>query len=123
MTSPTTSFREPPGGPARWGGVAVLLFLTIPGLMLLLVLFAAVDRLGLAANRRLRLPWRREEEGRPASAVGIDEMHALFYATKRYELDQRRTSLMLRDEEGDAAPPRSRVDLDRGSAVIRPPRS
>ncbi|WP_106400333.1 DUF6191 domain-containing protein [Actinocorallia populi] len=102
--------------------MAVLLFLTVPGLVLLLVLFAAVDRLGLAANRRVRLPWRREEEGRPVSAVGLDEMHALFYATKRHELDQRRTSLVLRDEEGDAAPPRSRVDLEGGTAVLQVPR-
>ncbi len=101
--------------------MAFILFMTIPGLVLLLVALVAVDRMGLAANRRLRLPWRREESGRPVSAAGIDEMQALFYATKRYELDQRRTSLMLRDEESDGAPPRSRVDLDGGTAVIRGP--
>lgn len=99
--------------------MALLLFLTIPGSVLLLIALVAIDRLGLAANKRLRLPWRKEEAGRPVSAAGVDEMHALFYATKRYELDQRRTSLMLRDEEGDAAPPRSRIDLDNGTAVIR----
>ncbi|MCD0451707.1 DUF6191 domain-containing protein [Actinocorallia sp. API 0066] len=100
--------------------MAVVLFLTVPGLVLLLVVLAAVDRLGLAAHRRLRLPWRTEEQGRAVSAAGIDELQALFHATKRYELDQRRTSLMLRDEEGDGAPPRTRIDLDGGTAVIRP---
>lgn len=53
------------------------------------------------------------------SAPGIEEMHAIFYATKRHELDQRRTSLILRDDEESGAPPRSKVDLERGTAVIR----
>jgi len=35
------------------------------------------------------------------------------------ELDQRRTSLMLTDEEDDGAPPRSKVDLEKGTAVLR----
>lgn len=99
--------------------MALIVFMTIPGLVLLLIVLVAIDRLGLAANRRLRLPWRREDAGRPMSAPAIDEMHAILYATKRHELDQRRTSLMLRDEEKDGAPPRSEIDLDRGTATIR----
>lgn len=99
--------------------LAFLLIVSIPGLVLLLIAFAAIDRMGFAASRRLRLPWRKDEVGRPVSAPGIDEMHAIFYATKRHEMDQRRTSLMLRDEEADGAPPRSEVDLDAGRAVIR----
>jgi Family of unknown function (DUF6191) len=99
--------------------LALMFAISIPGLVLLLVLLASIDRLGVAAGRRLRLPWRRAEEGRPLAAPGIDELNALFYATKRYELDERRTSLMLRDEEGDGAPPYSVVDLDAGTAVIR----
>ncbi|MGH3387796.1 MAG: DUF6191 domain-containing protein [Actinomadura sp.] len=96
---------------------AVIVFTSIPGLVLLLIAFAAIDRMGLAANRRLRLPWH--SDGRPMAAPGIDELHAIFYATKRHEMDQRRTSLMLRDEETDGAPPRSEVDLNAGSAIIR----
>lgn len=92
---------------------------SIPGLVLMLIVFAAIDRMGRAANRRLRLPWRRDESGRPMAATGIDEMHAIFYAMKRHELDQRRTSLMLREEEGDGAPPRTTVDLDGGTATVR----
>ncbi|MGI8335697.1 DUF6191 domain-containing protein [Actinomadura scrupuli] len=96
---------------------------SIPGLALLLVVLAAVDRMGLAANRHLRLPWHRAESGRPMAAPGLDELHAIYYAAKRHELDQRQTSLMLRDEEGDAAPPRSEVDLEASTAVIRLRRS
>lgn len=100
--------------------MGTLIFLTVPGLVIALIFFAAIDRMGLWANRRLRLPWRKTEEGGAVSAAGLDEMDALFYATKRYELEQRRTSLLLRDEETDGAPPRSEVDLDGGTATIRP---
>jgi hypothetical protein len=99
--------------------LALMGIMSMPGLVILLVVGAGLDRMGQSANRRLRLPWRREESGRPLAASGIEEMHAIFYATKRHELDQRRTSLMLRDEESDGAPPHSTVDLDRGIAVIR----
>jgi hypothetical protein len=46
-------------------------------------------------------------------------MHAMLYAGKRQELDQKSSSLMMRDDAEDSAPPRSRVDLDSGRAVIR----
>lgn len=105
----------------RCTGMGTFVFMTIPGLVIALIFFAAIDRMGLWANRRLRLPWRRGEDGRAISAVSLDEMDALFYATKRYELDQRRSSLMLRDEENDGAPPHSEVDLETGTAIIRRP--
>jgi hypothetical protein len=92
---------------------------SMPGLVIQLVIVAGIDRIGHSANRRLQLPRCKEESGLPLAASGIEEMHAIFYAAKRHELDQRRTSLMLRDEEADGAPPHSTVDLDRGSAVIR----
>ncbi|WP_131736082.1 DUF6191 domain-containing protein [Actinomadura roseirufa] len=99
--------------------MATIAFLTVPGLVIGLFALAVLDRVGLWANARFRLPWRRDEVGRPASAVALDQLDELFYATKRHELDQRRTSLMLRDEEEDGALPTSRVDLDGGTAVIR----
>jgi hypothetical protein len=99
--------------------VVLISIVSIPGLVVLLVVVAGIDRMGQSANRRLRLPWRKEETRRPLAASGIEEMHAIFYAAKRHELDQRRTSLMLRDEEADGASPRNTVDLDHGIAVIR----
>jgi hypothetical protein len=95
---------------------AAIVFMTIPGLVIGLIVLAAFDRMGVWAHRRFRLPWRMDG----VSAPGIDEMHAILYASKRHELDQRRTSQLLRDDDhGDAAPPHSRVDLDGGKAVIR----
>jgi hypothetical protein len=103
--------------------MSVLVFMTIPGLVLLLIVLVAVDRMGTWGSRRLRLPWRKDEAGRAIPAPGLDELDALFYASKRYELDQRQASLMLREEDEDGAPPRGKVDLDRGIAVIRRPGS
>lgn len=57
------------------------------------------------------------------TAAGLDELQAFYYAAKRHEIDQRQTSLMLRDDENDGAPPRSVVDLDAGRATIRRPSS
>lgn len=95
--------------------------MSIPGLVIGLVAFAVLDRAGLWAHRRFRLPWRRDEVGRPVSAVAVGELDAFFHGTHRHREDQRSSSLMLRDEENDAAPPRTRVDLAGGIAVVRRP--
>ena len=100
-------------------GLGLLVMTSVPGLVILLITVAAIDRMGLAANARFRLPWRKPEDRRPVASSGVDELQALFTPTKRYELDERRTSLILRDEEGDGAPPRTKIDLDEGTAIIR----
>lgn len=105
------------GGWAHAVPMGVLFALTLPGVVVLLVGLAALERLGLWAGRSL-LPWRR---GRATvSAAGFDELTALFYAGKRIELEQRRTELVLRDDQLDGAPPRGavRLDLDRGIAFL-----
>ncbi|GAB3686608.1 hypothetical protein GCM10027589_55330 [Actinocorallia lasiicapitis] len=102
-------------------GLGLLVMTSVPGLVILLIIVSAVDRMGLAANRGYRLPWRRPEDRRPIASAGVDELQALFTPTKRFELDERRTSLVLRDEEGDGAPPRTKIDLDEGVAIARRP--
>jgi hypothetical protein len=42
----------------------------------------------------------------------------MFYASKRPAIEQRRLEHVLGDHEHDGAPPRIRVDLDAGRAVI-----
>ncbi|WP_341865467.1 DUF6191 domain-containing protein [Kitasatospora cheerisanensis] len=48
-------------------------------------------------------------------------MHALLYAGKRVQLEQRRIELVLRDDEHDGAPPRTGIDLAAGTARLRRP--
>ncbi|MEV4558817.1 DUF6191 domain-containing protein [Kitasatospora sp. NPDC049285] len=93
---------------------------SIPGLVCVLVLLAFVDQLALAAQRSRWIPWRGTGREGQVSATGFEQLHAQFAAGKQAELEQRKTTLMLRDEEGEGAPPRSTVDLEGGLAVIRP---
>ena len=101
--------------------MAFIAFMTIPGLVIALVAFAVLDRAGLWAHHRFRLPWRRDEVGRPVSAVAVGELDAFFHGTHRHQLEQRRSSLILRDEENDGAQRFTRVDLDAGTAIVRRP--
>lgn len=66
--------------------------------------------IGLAFVERFvrRLPWKRG--GGEASATGLDELTALFYATKHHELEQRRIELVLGEDTADGD--RIRFELD-----------
>ncbi|MDT0321084.1 DUF6191 domain-containing protein [Streptomyces millisiae] len=89
-----------------------VLFMTLPGLVIGLIALAFVDRFVLVRFGRSR--------GR-VSATGFEMLHASLLPGKDHELAQREVMTLLRDEEGDATPPRSRVDLTGGTAVIRLP--
>jgi Family of unknown function (DUF6191) len=108
---------ERAGGPARWPCVAVLFFMTIPGVAVTLVALAALDRLGLWLHGRSGLPWYRDGH-RAAPAPGLDELQAVLYSSTRHTIDQRRAELVLRDDEGAAAPAHVSVDLTRRRVVI-----
>ena len=97
--------------------MAVLFFMTIPGLAVSLVALAALDRLGWWLRGRSGLPWYRDGH-RPAPAPGLDELQAVFYSSKRHTIGQRRVELVLRDDEHDGAPPHAGVDLTGRRAVI-----
>lgn len=99
--------------------MGVLWAMSLPGLVFLLVVVAALERFGLWASNRSWLPWRRKREGTPVSAAGFEEMDAFFGAGKRHELDQRNHSLMMRADEDDGAPPQMKVDLDGNRIVLR----
>lgn len=102
----------------RYRSVLLLaFFLSLPGLAVALVVLAAVDRLGVWARGRSGLPWFRDGR-RPASAPALDELQAMFHATKRHSIEQHKLELVLRDDEHDGAPPRVRVDLAACRAVI-----
>jgi hypothetical protein len=97
--------------------VAFVFFMTLPGLVVGLVALAAMDRVGRWISGRSGIPWRRDGR-RPAPAPGLDELQALFYASKRPAIEQRRLEFVLRDDQQDGAPPRIRIDPATGRAVI-----
>jgi Family of unknown function (DUF6191) len=101
--------------------MAALWAMTIPGLVCLLTVVALVDQIAVRARKARWIPWRGTGREGQVSATGFEQLHLVFAASKQHELDERRSSLMLRDDEGDGAPPRSRVDLDGGQAVVRLP--
>jgi hypothetical protein len=84
---------------------------SIPGGMILLVVVGIYEL------------WRekqRKRTGKRLSASYVDEYTAIFYGTKRMELNHRDSVEMLREEDAQGAPPRLGVDLDRGVVVLRP---
>ncbi|MEU1288506.1 DUF6191 domain-containing protein [Kitasatospora sp. NPDC005856] len=98
--------------------MAWLWAMSIPGPVCALVVLAALDQLALRAGRACWVPWRGTGREGQISATGFEQLHAQFAAGKQHELDERGSTLMLRDEEGEGAPPRTRVDLAGGTAVV-----
>ncbi|MGW4381829.1 DUF6191 domain-containing protein [Kitasatospora sp. NPDC004531] len=89
-----------------------------------LVFPAALVLAGFAASaaRRAAARWAGPTGGeRGVGAQAGEELHALLYAGKRVQLEQRRIELVLRDDEHDGAPPRTGIDLAAGTARIRRP--
>nr|BEK67130.1 hypothetical protein KPHV_43570 [Kitasatospora purpeofusca] len=101
--------------------MAMVFAMTVPGLVCVLVALSFVDQLALRARRSRLVPWRGTGREGQISATGFEQLHAQFAAGKQHQLDERQSSLMLRDEEGEGAPPRTRVDLAGGVAVVVPP--
>ena len=97
-------------------------FMTLPGLVILLTALAFLDQLLLRAGRAGVLPWRNSGRQGQISATGFEQLHATFSPGKQNELKERQSSLLMRDDEEDGAPPhRTTVDLEGGVAVVRMP--
>ena len=95
-------------------GVAVAF--TLPGLVLALLAVAVLDQLFLRLRGRGLMSWRSDAQ---VSSTGFELLHVALAPGKADELAQRRTEEVVRDDEQDGAPPRSRVDLDEGVAYLR----
>jgi hypothetical protein len=97
-------------------------FMTLPGLVIVLTVVAFADQLLLRAGRAGILPWRNSVRQGQISATGFEQLHASFSPGKQNELKERQSALLMRDDEEDGAPPnRTTVDLERGTATIRMP--
>ncbi|MFB7709351.1 DUF6191 domain-containing protein [Streptomyces sp. NPDC001939] len=104
--------------------MGLVVFMTLPGLAILLTVVAFADQLVLRAGRAGLLPWRNGARQGQISATGFEQLHASFSPGKQSELKERQSALILRDDDEDGAPPnRTMVDLERGTAVVRLPRA
>ncbi|WP_406273558.1 DUF6191 domain-containing protein [Nocardia sp. NBC_00881] len=95
-----------------------LVGMTIPGLAILLIVFAFAE---VAWNKLMGsriLPWTRKRASRPVAAAGFEEVSAAFQGSKQHEFEQRMTTLMHKEDKADGAPPRDEVDLTSGSARL-----
>lgn len=93
--------------------------MSLPALVLLLAVVGAVE---LALGRRSRLRSRPARKA-PVAAIGFDALGIALAPSRRHKLEHDAFQDVRRDDEGDGAPPRSRVDLDARRARIVVPRS
>jgi hypothetical protein len=87
--------------------------MSIPGLVVLLVVLAALERFGLWAGRRSWLPGRADRTRSSISGTGIEELGAFFYGSKRAELEHRKSELVLPESETSGDPPTGPFTLRR----------
>lgn len=99
--------------------MGALFAMTIPGLVVLLVALAFAETLWNRMTGGRALPWTRRRGGATVAATGFEEVTALFQGSKLHEFEQRQSALMHREDAGDAAPPRVRVDIDANTVVLR----
>ncbi|WP_435260424.1 DUF6191 domain-containing protein [Streptomyces sp. 1222.5] len=95
---------------------------SLPALVCLLILFALTESAWRWFTGLGLIPWVRKRTGRSLSSIAFDEFTATVNGNKTAELEQRRVELLRRDDETDGAPPRSRIDLTKGTASIVVPR-
>jgi hypothetical protein len=95
-----------------------LFMMSLPGLVLLLAIVGGIE---VALVRRRRK--RGEVTARPKVAeVGFDALGLALSPSRKHKMEHDEFMEVKRDEEGDAAPPRSTVDLEAGTArIVIPP--
>ena len=96
-------------------GAGVLFAITLPGLVILLVVLAAVEHAWSRLGRRSPLHRRARHA---LSAGGMDVFSAALFPGKAIDLEQQRVREMTREDVDDGAPPYGRVDLDSGVAYL-----
>ena len=91
-----------------------MLAMTLPGLVILLVIAALVERLarGLGSGRR----------DHPTASAAFDVLGAAFDPGTRHRIEEEHRLELERDDVVDGAPPRSRIDLSAGTAHLMLPR-
>ena len=88
-----------------------LFALTLPGLVVLLVVVAALEQAWSRLGRRSPLHRRARHA---LSAGGLDVFSAALVPGRDVDLEERRAREVRRDDVDDSAPPSGRIDLDGG---------
>lgn len=96
--------------------MSVLFAMTLPALVVGLFVLGVLE---LVAARR----GHGRHRGTAMSSTGFDLVQEVFAPTRRYAIEQREHEALMMQEEGDGAPPRSRIDLERGTAYLVVPKS
>ncbi|WP_327191129.1 DUF6191 domain-containing protein [Streptomyces xinghaiensis] len=89
----------------------------IPGLALLLFICCGAE-LVLRRFFKRSILFRRGGSRRPLTGSAFDEFNLIFNGNKLVEIKQQQQQELLRDETGDGAPPRTRIDLTNGTAHV-----
>ncbi|GIG63914.1 DUF6191 domain-containing protein [Phytomonospora endophytica] len=101
--------------------MSTLFAMSLPGLVVLLFVLAILDQIAVKAGRTKWIPWRGGKRAGQISATGFDQLHAAVVPGKDLELEQRRSTAMMREDEDSGAPPNG-VDLDAGVFIVKRPR-
>ena len=88
--------------------------LTLPALVVLLTVAGAVEALIVRRHRR-RADGPRPH---PVAQVGFDGLGMALAPSTRHKREHDDVQRLIRDQEGEGAPPRSSVDLDAGAAHL-----
>ena len=91
-----------------------LLAMTLPALVL------ALTVLGDAGDGAREAP-AGPVAARAMSSTGFDILQEALYPSKKHQIEQRDHESLMAEEDAEGAPPRTRIDLDRGTAHIRLP--
>ena len=96
--------------------MGLLLAMTLPALVLLLFALGMIEL--VAARRR---PGARR--GTAMSSTGFDILQEALYPSTRHQIERREHESLMAEDDAEGAPPRTRIDLDRGTAHVRVPRT
>ena len=96
-------------------GAGVLVALTLPGLVILLVVLAALEHAWSRLGRRSPVHRRQRHA---LAAGGLDVFSTALVPGKGADLEEQRVREVRRDDGRDGAPPYGRIDLDGGTAYL-----
>ena len=94
--------------------MSALVAMTLPALVVLLVVAGAIEAVVVRRRRKRGDTTARNH----VATAGFDALGLALAPSTKHKKEHDEYLELARDEEGDAAPPRSRVDLDAGIARI-----